>query len=78
MATYTIKKKEGSKGNLSWATKRMAWKRDGFVIAGNQTINNIFYQDGFPADLEYGIDDGDLIVEVDADGNEVARETFSD
>jgi hypothetical protein len=73
MATFVIRKTEKS-ANLKRATARMDWK--GFVIAGTQKIKNKLFQDNFPADLEVVIDDGDLVIEVDTDGKEIARATF--
>jgi hypothetical protein len=78
MSTFTIRRNDKPPlDNLSAATSKMSWKKS-FVMAGDQKVAGHRFYDGFPADIEYHIDDGDEIVEVDEEGNEIARETFTD
>ena len=74
MATCIIKKKAGTTKSLKGATARMDWR--GFVIAGDQVVNHAHLQDGFSANLEYCINEGDEIVEVDEAGVEIGRVIF--
>jgi hypothetical protein len=79
MTTITIMKKANGKElmTLKSATRRMAWADD-YEYAFDQGDNLNLLQKGAPAAMEYILEDGDEIIEVDADGNEIARCVWED
>ena len=80
MNTYKIKKASGHKGqNLRYAVKRIDF--NGYVLAEDirRANGRLAGQAGQDADaLTYILDDSDIVVEVDADGNELESVVFED
>ena len=76
MATIKIVKRPGASAfaTLKSATSNMSWAdaydyfEDGDALSGMQK--------GFPANMEYMIEPGDKVVEVDADGSEIGSCIF--
>ena len=79
MTTITITKKANGaeRMTLKSATRRMAWEDD-YEYAFDQSDSMNLLQKGAPAAMQYILEDGDEIVEVNADGAEIARSVFEE
>lgn len=79
MTTITITKKTDCPNNvtLEAATDRMSWGEH-YEYAFDQGTSASLLQKGFPASMEYILEDGDEIVEVDANNQEIDRCAYED
>ena len=79
MKTFTITKKNqaNKRTTLKSATKYMSWS-DSYKYAFDQDPWPHSLQKGVPAAMEYLLDDGDEIIEVDENGKEIDRCIFRD
>ena len=70
---YTITKKVSGnrRMTLKSATRRMDWGKDYEYAMDGDALSGV--QKGFPANMEYMLDPGDVIIEVDSQGREIDR-----
>ena len=78
MKTVKIVKKASASAfaTLKSATRDMSWGDSFLYFEDGDALSGM--QKGFPASMEYMIEEGDKVIEVDSEGNEIGSCVFEE